>query len=96
MAALLLPALLRSDGAVAQTPANDRTALEALYDATGGSGWTTGTNWKTALTTVHTFKLTAGTAGSGSVGYAASGFFNFGSLRESSGSVTLNGRTYAL
>ena len=25
----------------------DRTALEALYDATGGDNWTTGTNWKT-------------------------------------------------
>ena len=26
---------------------SDRAALEALYDATGGSGWTDSTNWKT-------------------------------------------------
>ena len=28
--------------------AADRAALEALYDATGGDGWTNRTNWKTA------------------------------------------------
>ena len=28
--------------------ATDRAALEALYDATGGPGWTDSTNWKTA------------------------------------------------
>jgi len=28
--------------------ATDRAALEALYDATGGPGWTDNTNWKTA------------------------------------------------
>ena len=28
--------------------ASDRAALEALYDATGGEGWTNRTNWKTA------------------------------------------------
>ena len=96
MAALLLPALLRPDGAMAQTP-DDRATLEALYDATGGSGWTTGTNWKAAaFASVHTYKLTTATAASGSIGYAASGFFTLGSLRESSGSVTLNGRTYTL
>ena len=27
---------------------SDRAALEALYDATGGAGWTDSTNWKTA------------------------------------------------
>ena len=95
MAALLIPALMRSDGAVAQTP-DDRATLEALYDATGGSGWTTSTNWKAAPTLVHTFKLTAGTSAAGSVGYNASGFTSFGSVRDSSGSVTLNGRTYTL
>ena len=26
---------------------SDRAALEALYDATGGAGWTRSTNWKT-------------------------------------------------
>ena len=34
--------------ATAQDAASDRTALEALYDATGGDGWTNRTNWKTA------------------------------------------------
>ena len=91
--ALLIPALTRSDDVRAQTPANDRAALEALYDATGGSGWTTGTNWKTAFSTVHTFKLTAATL-SGVVGYAVG--LSTGTVRESSGSVTLNGRAYEL
>ena len=34
--------------AAAQGAAADRAALEALYDATDGPGWTHGTNWKTA------------------------------------------------
>ena len=35
-------------GAAAQgSAATDRVALEALYDATGGPGWTDNTNWKT-------------------------------------------------
>ena len=93
--ALLIPALMRSDDVRAQTP-NDRAALEGLYDATGGSGWTTGTNWKAAAsTTVHTFKLTATTSGA-NVGYRIGISPNLGSVRESSGSVTRNGRAYAL
>ena len=93
--ALLLPALTPSDDVRAQTP-DDRAALEGLYDATGGSGWTTGTNWKAAAaTTVHTFKLTATTSGS-DVGYRILTTPTFGSVRESSGSVTRNGRTYSL
>ena len=91
--ALLFPALTRSGDVRAQTP-DDRAALEALYDAAGGSGWTTGTNWKAAAaTTVHTFKLTA-TTNSGVVGYAIG--LSTGTVRESSGSVTLNGRAYEL
>ena len=36
-------------GAAAQgTAATDRVALEALYDATGGPGWTDNTNWKSS------------------------------------------------
>ena len=36
-------------GAAAQgSAATDRIALEALYDATGGPGWTDNTNWKTS------------------------------------------------
>ena len=34
--------------AVQDDAASDRTALEALYDATGGDGWTNRTNWKSA------------------------------------------------
>ena len=94
MAALLIPALARPDGVRAQTP-DDRAALGALYDATGGSGWTTRTNWKAAPSLVHTFKLTAGTQGN-RVGYAAVGFSFHGSVRDSSGSVTVNGRAYTL
>ena len=94
--ALLFPALTHSNDVRAQTPANDRSALEALYDSTGGSGWTTGTNWKAAAaTTVHTFKLTATTSGA-NVGYRIVINPNLGSVRESSGSVTRNGRTYTL
>ena len=93
--ALLLPALARSDAVRAQTP-DDRAALEALYDATGGTGWTTNTNWKAApYSLVHTFKLTAATS-FGSVGYSGAGFTTYGTVRESSGSATLNGRAYEL
>ena len=45
-AAALWPAV--AGDAVAQgSVASDRAALEALYDATGGAGWTDSTNWKT-------------------------------------------------
>ena len=93
--ALLLPALARPDGIRAQTP-DDRAALEALYDATGSAGWTVRTNWKAAaFSLVHTFKLTAATSGN-TVGYSSTGFITYGAVRESSGSVTLNGKTYML
>ena len=45
--ALGAAALFAAD-ATAQDAASDRAALEALYDATGGDGWTNRTNWKTA------------------------------------------------
>ncbi len=39
---------LSAPGAVAQGGVeSDRAALEALYDATGGAGWTESANWKT-------------------------------------------------
>ena len=39
---------LSAPGAAAQDGVeSDRAALEALYDATGGAGWTESTNWKT-------------------------------------------------
>ena len=45
-AALLL---LSGGDALAQgSVAEDKAALEALYDATDGSNWTTSTNWKTS------------------------------------------------
>ena len=43
---LCLLALPLRVGAAVPT-GTDRTALEALYDATGGDSWTTSTNWKT-------------------------------------------------
>ena len=45
-AAALLSAF--APDAAAQDAPSDRAALEALYDATGGDGWTNRTNWKTA------------------------------------------------
>ena len=41
--------LLSGGDALAQgSVATDKAALEALYDATDGSNWTTSTNWKTS------------------------------------------------
>ena len=52
-APLLLAAVSLSGGLAAEvagegSPATDRAALEALYDATRGPEWTDSTNWKTA------------------------------------------------
>ena len=53
-----------SSGAAAQgSVATDRTALEALYDATGGADWTDGTNWKTAVALDDWFGVTTDDAG---------------------------------
>ena len=50
--------------AVAQgSVATDRAALEALYDATGGAGWTDNTNWKTAVPLGEWFGVTTDAAG---------------------------------
>ncbi len=38
--------------------ATDRVALEALYDATGGSGWTDNANWKTSAPLGEWFGVT--------------------------------------
>ena len=51
LAGLVAAALLAAfagDVAAQDDAASDRAALEALYDATGGDGWTNRTNWKTA------------------------------------------------
>ena len=58
LSALLCAALLLLSGgnALAQgSVETDKAALEALYDATDGSNWTTSTNWKTEepLSTWH-------------------------------------------
>ena len=42
---------------------SDRAALEALYDATGGEGWTDSTNWKTAAALDTWFGVTTDDAG---------------------------------
>ena len=47
-AALLFWAALAAGAAAQGSVASDRAALEALYDATGGPGWTDDTNWKTS------------------------------------------------
>lgn len=45
----LLAVLAIAGSAAAQgSAASDRAALEALYDTTGGAGWTNGTSWKTS------------------------------------------------
>ena len=48
LAGAALWAGLGADAAAQESAASDRAALEALYDATGGPGWTDGSNWKTA------------------------------------------------
>ncbi|MCY4509452.1 MAG: M12 family metallo-peptidase, partial [Acidobacteria bacterium] len=42
---------------------SDRAALEALYDATGGAGWTDSTNWKTAAPLGEWYGVTTDTDG---------------------------------
>ena len=41
----------------------DRAALEALYDATGGVGWTNSTNWRTSAPLREWYGVTTDTAG---------------------------------
>ena len=47
-AAFVLWGAFAADATAQGSVESDRRALEALYDATGGDGWTDGTNWKTA------------------------------------------------
>ena len=42
---------------------SDREALETLYDATGGDGWTDNTNWKTSATLDSWHGVTIGATG---------------------------------
>ena len=48
LVAVGLWACLAADAAAQGSAALGRAALAALYDATGGAGWTDSTNWKTA------------------------------------------------
>ncbi len=48
VAAFVLPWAMDDAAAQMGSVAADRTALEALYDATDGVNWTDGTNWKSA------------------------------------------------
>ena len=48
LAVAVFSAVLAAGAAAQDGAASDRAALEALYDATGGAGWTDGTSWKTA------------------------------------------------
>ncbi len=90
----------RADGTIKVTVKlvngdTDRETLAALYDATGGASWTTGTNWKASGATfpaaVKEFQLTSG-SGSNQVGYSQS----IGSVRAGTRTFTLGGTTYTL
>ena len=48
VAVVALWAGLAASAAAQGSAATYRVALEALYDATGGPGWTDNTNWKTS------------------------------------------------
>ena len=63
LAAVALWAGLAADAAAQGNAASDRAALEALYDATGGPGWTDSTNWKTSAPIGEWFGVTTAAAG---------------------------------
>ncbi len=48
LAAAVLSAAFAAGASAQDGAASDRAALEALYDATGGAGWTENANWKTS------------------------------------------------
>ena len=63
LAAVALWAGLATDAAAQGSAATDRAALEALYDATGGPGWTDSTNWRTAAPLDEWHGVSTDTAG---------------------------------
>ena len=63
LAAVALWAGLAADVAAQGSAATDRAALEALYDATGGPGWTDSTNWKTSAPIGEWFGVSTDAAG---------------------------------
>ena len=54
---------LAAEAAAQGSVVTDRAALEALYDATGGPGWTENTNWKTSAPLGEWFGVTTDAAG---------------------------------
>ena len=71
--------------------ATDRAALEALYDATGGPGWTDNTNWKTSAPLGEWFGVTTDARGrvtrlaldaNGLAGSIPAALSNLGELKE--------------
>ena len=63
LAAVGLWAGLAAEAAAQGSVATDRAALEALYDATSGPGWTDSTNWKTSSPLGEWFGVTTSAAG---------------------------------
>ena len=63
LAAVALWAGLAADAAAQGNAASDRAALEALYDATGGPGWTDSTNWNTSAPIGEWFGVSTDAAG---------------------------------
>ena len=63
LAAVALWAGLAADAAAQGSAASDRAALEALYDATAGPGWTDSTNWKTSAPIGEWFGVSTDAAG---------------------------------
>ena len=63
LAAVALWAGLAAAAAAQGNAAADRAALEALYDATGGPGWTDSTNWKTSAPIGEWFGVSTDAAG---------------------------------
>ena len=84
--------------------ATDREALAAIYDATGGNGWTTRTNWKSDDQRI----TLTGSTDSGEVGYNSDGATTRGGVQPyasyptpqtppaSATRFTLGGTTYTL
>ena len=63
LAAVALWAGLAAAAAAQGNAAADRAALEALYDATGGPGWTDSTNWNTSAPIGEWFGVSTDAAG---------------------------------
>ena len=63
LAAVALWAGQSADAAAQGNAAADRAALEALYDATGGPGWTDSTNWNTSAPIGEWFGVSTAAAG---------------------------------